>query len=95
MEVRRKPGRYWTQKPGKTSSRDSEPWCLCEEKSETCYKHEQVLFWPWVKHVPFVAGAEAGLWWVEKQVGSEEVQSICTDFSFEKAGCEWKTYGGS
>lgn len=60
MEVRRKPGTCWTQKPGKTSSRDGEPWCLCEEKSGTCYKHEQAHFWPWVKHVLCVAGAEAG-----------------------------------
>lgn len=29
-----------------------------------------------------------------EEVGSEEVETICIDFSFYNAGCEWNTYGG-
>lgn len=30
-----------------------------------------------------------------KQVGSEGLETICTDFPSKEAGCEWETYSGS
>lgn len=102
IEVRRTPGELAGGREGgagKKFSRErmkhgakQKSWC--KEKSEMWDNHERVHSWPRGKHsLGGTCRSQAVVG--GKQVGSEGLETICTDFPSKEAGCEWETYGGS